>query len=261
MTAQRLDRVGLNVGSVTDALRFYEEALGFTASPVRADPACAALLGVRTVQTARLQRGAQVIELTQCDPPGAPYPEGSHSNDAWFQHCALVTGDMASAYARLCAFPFTPISRHGPVLLPGGITAFKFRDPDGHPLELIQFPRSDPLTEGGIDHSAIAVADVARSVAFYAGELGLVETARQVNKGPAQDALDGLDGVSVDVVALMAQVPAPHLELLCYRTPRGRSAGDRDASAIAASRLVFSVGTGPLLLRRDPDGHLVVLEG
>ena len=47
-------------------------------------------------------------------------------------------------YARLSAHAgWTTISTDGPQLLPassGGVTAYKFRDPEGHPLELIAFP-------------------------------------------------------------------------------------------------------------------------
>ena len=128
---------------------------------------------------------------------------------------------MAAAYRRLQTHNVTPISRHGPQTLPGGVIAFKFRDPDHHPLELIQFPTADPVTAHGIDHSAISVADADRSIAFYAAALGLAVTARQVNTGPAQDALDNLDAVTVDVVALSPAIRSPHLELLAYRAPCG----------------------------------------
>ena len=263
MRALRLDRVALNVGNLADAIGFYEAALGFRAGPiVEAGAATTAMLGARSVRASRLQRGAQILELTQCEPPGAPYPPDSNGNDLWFQHCALVTSDMRAAYARLCRHAFTPISQSGPQTLPGGIAAFKFRDPDGHPLELIAFPSPDPRTADGIDHSAISVADPARSIAFYAA-LGLAERSRQVNTGAAQDALDGLAGVSVDVIALAPESPAPHLELLGYRMPHGRPATPSGPSDITSSRLVFGVAepasAGTLL--RDPDGHGVVLEG
>ena len=173
----------------------------------------------------------------------------------------MVTDDIATAYARLRTAAFSPISAHGPQALPGGIVAFKFRDPDGHPLELIQLPAGDPATSGGIDHSAISVSDVARSVAFYASALGLVERARQVNTGPDQDALDGLQGVTVDVVALAPEVAAPHVELLGYRAPLGRAAPAGLLSDIAASRLVFAGDTvvGGRVLR-DPDGHVLIVK-
>ncbi len=273
-TALRLDRIGINVSDLAAATAFYIAALGFEASPaVDADSRLAGLIGARALRTVLLRRGQQRLELALVDPPGAPYPADSRSNDLWFQHCALVTDNIEAAHARLSRCPFTPISRRGPQALPGGIVAFKFRDPDGHPLELIQFPRPDPRTEGGIDHSAISVADAERSIAFYSEQLGLSVQSRQVNRGPAQDDLDSLKDVAVDVVALAAASPAPHVELLGYRAPRGRASPMSGLSAIAASRLIFAadaldgrdgvvtLGDGArVCMIRDPDGHALLLE-
>ena len=117
-----------------------------------------------------------------------------------------------------------------PVTLPisaGGVTAVKFRDPEGHPLEFLQFPRgANPDWNGsgimGIDHSAISVSDVAASRRFYA-RLGLSEAGATVNQGPTQDALDGLDGVEVEVVPMNPADKPPHVEMLGYRHPIGRA--------------------------------------
>ena len=259
-----LHRIALNVGALAAAARFYCEALGFVvARPEMPDAALARVLGVRAVRTVHLRRGAQLLELSVCQPAGAAMPAGGHANDAWFQHCALVTDDIGSAYEKLRGFAFTPISRNGPQTLPGGVSAFKFRDPEGHPLELIAFPTPDPATAGGIDHSAICVADPARSIAFYTARLGLAVRQRQVNEGPAQDALDDLSRTTVDVIAMAGPVPGPHVELLHYRTPQG-GAGVAHPNDIAASRLVFC-GAAPqpdaeLDLLHDPDGHAVLLD-
>ena len=242
MRALRLLRVSRTVGDLLRATAFYQDALGFMAAPAcDADPALAGLLGAGRLRTVQLRRGNQSLELAAFDPAGAAYPHDSRSNDLWFQHLALVVDDMDAAYAQLGRYPFTAISRGGPQILPGGIAAFKFRDADGHPLELIQFPTPNPITAGGIDHSAICVADTARSIAFYAGVLGLRVASQQVNAGPAQDALDGLAGTSVDVAALASDQAAPHVELLGYRTPPGRPAPPRQQADLAASRLVFLV--------------------
>ena len=219
-----LDRISLNVRDLDAATLLYASHLGFEPdAPTELDPALARLLGARRVRTVRMRRGRQTLELTQTDPPGAPYLDAAEhagrANDPWFQHCALVTDDMAGAYERVRTGPFTPISRDGPQALPGGIVAYKFRDPDGHPLELIAFPHGNPHTARGIDHTAIAVADPHASIAFYTGGLGLAVQARQINTGPAQDALDGLERVVVDVIALAPPEPAPHVELLGYRSP------------------------------------------
>ena len=270
----RLLHVGLNVAGLPDAAAFYEGALGFTAGPAAAwDPALARLFGAKAAQSLVLARGGPAIELTAFDPPGAPYPAGSRSNDLWFQHCALPVADMGAAYARLLGFPVTPISRRGPERLPpgaGSVTAFKFRDPEGHPLELIHFPARPGAAEG-IDHSALAVADAAQSVAFYAG-LGLRVGSQGLNTGPEQDALDGLDGAAVDVVALLTESAGPHVELLGYRAPAGRAAAGCGPTGIASSRLVMAAtGLAALpdavtlrdgcraALLRDPDGHVLLL--
>ena len=74
---------------------------------------------------------------------GHPYPENATAADLCFQHFALVTRDAAAAWERARAHGATPISIGGPVTLPasaGGVTAVKFRDPEGHPLEFLQFP-------------------------------------------------------------------------------------------------------------------------
>ena len=272
LQAVRLLHVGLTVAALGPAAAFYV-ALGFTAdAATQADPALARLLGAERIAVQRLRRGGQALELAAFDPPGAAYPPGSRSDDLWFQHCALPVADMEAAVARLPGH--VAISRGGPQRLPeraGGVAAYKFRDPDGHPLELIQFPQ--PRGAGdGIDHSAIGVADAGRSIAFYRGTLGMKLGSRAVNAGPEQDALDGLDGVAVDVVALLPEHPAPHVELLGYRTPRGRAALALRPADIAATRLALQVrglaahpgaallanGARAALLH-DPDGHALLL--
>ena len=170
---------------------------------------------------------------------------------------------MDAAVARLAATDgWRPISTHGPERLPpntGSVTAFKFRAPEGHPLEFIETPDDTARTLfERIDHSAISVTDVERSIAFYE-RLGMVVAARSLNTGIEQSRLDGIDGATVDVVGLRTPLGrAPHVELLGYRGPREqeRSSVDDDV----ATRLVFaaSVATGaPPTARRwsDPDGH------
>jgi catechol 2,3-dioxygenase-like lactoylglutathione lyase family enzyme len=263
--------ISISVRDLAAMERFYTEALGFerVTAPAPADPALAALLGATSLHILPMQRGRQTLELWQCDPPGTAYPTGSRANDLWFQHCALATDDIEAAYARLRNHRFTPISRNGPQPLPGGIVAFKFRDPESHPLELIQFPQANPATAYGIDHSAIVVADAARSIAFYADTLGLAVTARQRNQGAEQDALDALDGAIADVIALTPACPSPHVELLAYSAPPGRPAPPMRP---APSRLIFTADALPghlpcIVLRdgrtaaatQDPDGHAVLI--
>ena len=267
MTA--IARTSLTSADPAALARFYEAAFGFAPTGiVRREASCYGVAGEASIHVLRL--GAQEIELVGFDHPGAPYPAGSSSHDVWFQHLALVTPDIAAARARLGGIPgWRAITSGGePVRLPassGGVAAFKFRDPEGHPLELLAFPPDrvpeiwrSPMVAGpciGIDHSAIVVTDADRSLAFYE-TLGLRAGARSLNQGPAQEALDGADGVVVGVTGLSAGNAPPHLELLAYRSPSVRP-GAVAPNDVACTRTVLE-GGGTVLA--DPDGHRLVAD-
>ncbi|MCI9880282.1 VOC family protein [Methylobacterium goesingense] len=215
-----------------------------------------------------LRLGAQHVDLVGFDRPGRPYPDDVPGWSPLFQHIAIVVSDMAAAFARLSATPgWRPISTAGPERLPaasGGVSAFKFRDPEGHPLEFLEFPldgipdawrRAGPDPCLGIDHSALSVADTAASLAFYEA-LGFTMGARSTNVGPEQARLDRVPDPHVTVTGLHPPgAPTPHVELLDYagKFPRGGQAcGDHD---IAATVLVFAGAGGVPRQIRDPDGH------
>jgi catechol 2,3-dioxygenase-like lactoylglutathione lyase family enzyme len=260
----RLLRVARNVTELAGATLFYQ-ALGFvTAEAPRHDAALAAVLGVSRALSQRLRLGAQQLELTQLSPQGAAYPPGLGSGDAAFQHIAIVTRDIFALQQLALRAGAVPISHEGPQTLPkasGGVIAWKFRDPDGHPLELLQMPDapSTAALTSGYDHSAIGVTDVARSIGFYQA-LGLALGHRHVNRGPAQARLDGLQRGMVDVVAMLPHGAPPHLELLGYPGTI-LPAVPMVLADIAADRLVFAGAPGELVLRRDPDGHVLLLDG
>jgi len=290
MTVLRLLRISLNVGDLRRAIAFYRDALGFAvAAEQDANPDWARLIAGTEARcrTARLRLGRQELELVAWDPPGTKYPPDSTAADLWFQHVAIVTNDIEAAYQRLQQHGMTPITRGGPQNLPpaaGAVVAYKFRDPDMHPLELIYFPpgAGDPAWQSaaggptiGIDHSALSVSNAEHSLAFY-GRLGLGVRSRQINSGPEQDRLDRLSNVALDVIGLSpATSITPHVELLCYQAPRGRAFDpNRSGRDIAASRLIFQVEDAGVLqasgvsaeakeepgaLILDPDGHAIML--
>ena len=76
---------------------------------------------------------------------------------------------------------------------------------------------------------------------------------RTINQGPTQDALDGLDGVQVDVVPMNPNHKPPHIEMLGYRHPIGSSLRPLAANDVAATRIVWRSDDDALI--RDPDGH------
>jgi catechol 2,3-dioxygenase-like lactoylglutathione lyase family enzyme len=302
----RIARVSFTTAEPAACSAFFREALGFQDIGIeeRAGEAFGRLMGLpgARAQIRLLCLGQQEVELVAFAEKGRSYPPGSTSSDPWFQHIAIVVSDMRAAYTRLAARPgWTPISTSGPQRLPdssGGVTAFKFRGPEGHPLELIAFPpgrtpkvwqaprSADPCL--GIDHSAIVVSSSAASVAFYQ-RLGFSLAARSLNHGTEQEKLDAISGAEVEVTRLhhAGKYAPPQLELLCYRTPslRRSSTVDQCSNDIATTRLLLDAGPGitlaPILasldmrlvsdgavavgnrhqavLLRDPDAHHLML--
>ena len=260
---ERLDRIVLNSADADRLAAFFVQALGFERTGITPDGIAIAL-------------GTSRIDLREVGPSAPAYPADVPGWNPLFQHCAIVVTDMTRAMQVLeRAAGWHAITRGGPQRLPanaGGVTAFKFRDPEGHPLELLAFPDRSGSDAGSpfvrVDHSAISVADVERSVAFYA-DLGLAPSGRTLNVGPAQESLDDVDGACVDVVPLALPSGAnPHVELLGYRGHDDRPRDVADVDSIAATRLVFARARdaasaqdepGSRLLR-DPDGHLIVIE-
>jgi catechol 2,3-dioxygenase-like lactoylglutathione lyase family enzyme len=249
--------IARNVANLAAMQNFYENALGFqTIEVIENDSALAALLGAETVKRAILQLGATRLDLTQTHPihPAANY----QGNETAFQHIAITTSNIAAAHTHILANGALPISTHGPQQLPksaGGVIAFKFRDPEGHPLELLQFPEPKPA---GYDHSAISVANISASINFYA-KLGFRETAHGINTGPSQDALDGLIHVTADIIALSPAQSTPHLELLHYRSPAPVISPRLPALSLAADRIILKSSNKITKLLHDPDGHAIIL--
>ena len=196
---------------------------------------------------------------------------------------AIVVNDMRHAYQRVMANQrFRPISRDGPVRLPDnsvGVTAFKFRDHDGHPLELLVFPEGRVPREWrsvngtgpflGVDHTAIAVRDTARSARFFGSVFGFSTGSRTENRGPEQADLDDVDDVHVSVTSLAPDLPAPRMELLHYhvgtRRPIPHDTASNDIAATHSVIRVASLGVTAAALARYgtplTDDDLMILHG
>ena len=98
------------------------------------------------MRVVRLRLGDERLELTEyLAPRGRPMPPTRAATTAGSSTSRSSCRDMDRAYARLREHGVAHAST-GPQRLPdwnpgaGGIQAFYFRDPDGHFLEILQFP-------------------------------------------------------------------------------------------------------------------------
>jgi catechol 2,3-dioxygenase-like lactoylglutathione lyase family enzyme len=302
-----VDSIGLTVSDLDRSVEFYTRVLRFQkVSEIEVDgdgyERLEGVFGLR-MRIARMRLGEEYIELTEfLAPKGRPAPVDSRSNDRWFQHVAIIVSNMDRAYRWLREHKVQHASS-GPQLLPawnknaGGIRAFYFRDPDGHPLEILWFPadKGNPKwhlpTENlflGIDHTAIVISDTEASLQFYRDRLGMDVAGESENYGPEQERLNNVFGARLRITALRAGA-GPGIEFLEYLAPRdGRAfpqeekandlihwqtrflgtSADEAARALRDSRSAFvspgavdlpdsKAGFRKALLIRDPDGHAI----
>ncbi len=246
------------------------------------------------MRVVRMKLGDESIEMTEyLAPRGRAIPTDSQSNDQWFQHIAIITSDMDRAYQWLREHRVIHAST-SPQRLPdwnknaGGIKAFYFKDPDGHVLEILQFPdgkgddkwhqlarRDAGRMFLGIDHTAVVVDDTERSLAFYRDVLGMRVAGESENYGIEQERLNNVFGAHLRITAVRAE-RGPGIEFLEYLAPRtGRltpkdtksndivhwqtklvtSDLDRIAALLRKQRFDF-VSTGVIGLRESPLGFI-----
>jgi catechol 2,3-dioxygenase-like lactoylglutathione lyase family enzyme len=245
----RVESVGMTVSDLERAVAFYTGVLPFEKlSEAELEGAeLEALEGVfgAHVRVARLRLGHETLELTEyLAPRGHPIPADSRSNDHWFQHVALVVSNMDRAYALLRSHQVEHASS-APQRLPdwnpkaGGIRAFYFKDPDGHTLEILEFPpgKGDPRWQAkgerlflGIDHTAIVVSDTDASLRFWRDVLGLAVAGESENWGTEQEHLNNVFGAHLRITTLRAPA-GPGVELLEYLSPRDGRPRPADAHA------------------------------
>jgi catechol 2,3-dioxygenase-like lactoylglutathione lyase family enzyme len=195
------------------------------------------VFGVR-MRIVRMRLGDEFVELTEyLAPQGRPIPADARSNDHAFQHIAIIVSNMDKAYQWLRKHKVTHAST-GPQRLPdwnknaGGIKAFYFKDPDGHALEILEFPadKGNPKWHKlaaanpnklflGIDHTAIVVSDTDASLKFYRDVLGLKVVGASENYGIEQERLNNVFGARLRITALRAE-SGPGIEFLEYLAPR-----------------------------------------
>ena len=306
---QAVAMVGFTVSDMDRSIEFYTRVLDFekVSDDEVLGPAYEELSGVfgARLRVVRLRLGDEYLQLTEyLTPRGRPVPLDSRSNDRWFQHVAIIVSDMDRAYRRLRRFKVQHAST-APQVLPAtipqaaGIRAFYFKDPDGHPLEVLQFPpdKGDSRWHQpgdrlflGIDHTAIVVRSTKASVAFYRDVLGFGVTGESTNYGTEQEHLNNVQGARLRITGMRAS-RGPGIEFLEYLAPTdGRAyppdahpndlvhwqttvlVSDAEAAAAVVRRGRFrllsprpvelpdtTLGFTEGVLVRDPDGHVVQL--
>src|SRR5437667_7652044 len=308
--AQGVDAIGTTVSDMDRAVDFYSKVLTFqkvSDTEVTGDDYehLEGVFGLR-MRVVRMRLGDEFIELTEyLAPKGRAIPADSRSNDRWFQHIAIIVSDMEKAYAQLRQAKVQHASS-GPQRLPdwnknaAGISAFYFKDPDEHPVEVLQFPpdkgpekwhRPTGKLFLGIDHTAIVVWDTEGSLKFYRDLLGMRVAGESENYGTEQEHLNNVFGAHLRITALRAN-SGPGIELLEYLAPRdGRpfptdehandivhrhtilstSGADAAAHQLQVSKVNFvssgvvanqneQLGFRKAFLARDPDGHAIEIE-
>ncbi|BFU95643.1 MAG: hypothetical protein NTNFB02_23650 [Nitrospira sp.] len=307
---QAVASIGFTVSDMERSVAFYRDVLTFEpVSDVEVDgPEYDQLYGIFGVRArvVRMQLGKQQIELTQfISPPDLrQIPMPSYSHDLWFQHFAIVVRDMEAAWSELRRHYVRQISPR-PQTIPNsnppaaGIKAIKFRDPDGHNLELLWFPdgKGNPIWKNpgsnlflGIDHTAMTVRSTESSAKFYRDLLGMTVAEGTINMGTTQQYLDSLPGARTRVTGLGSKLGQPGLEFLEYELPAaGRPfptdsrptdlwhwqttlvVSDVEAAAVTLRDMApfvsigvvtvpdKSLGFAKRLLIRDPDGHALQL--
>src|SRR5438874_6513308 len=235
---QGVDAMGITVTDMDRAVDFYSKVLTFqkVSDAEVAGESYEHLEGVfgLRMRVVRLRLGDEFIELTEyLAPRERPIPPDARSNDRSFQHVAIIVSDMDRAYQRLRQNK-AEYASSGPQRLPdwnrnaAGIEAFYFKDPDGHPLEILHFPPDKGQDKWrhsgnnlflGIDHTAIVVGDTEDSLKFYRDLLGMRVVGESENYGTEQEHLNNVFGAHLRITALRG-ASGPGIELLEYLAPR-----------------------------------------
>jgi catechol 2,3-dioxygenase-like lactoylglutathione lyase family enzyme len=240
---QSVEKVTITVSDADKVKSFYVDAFGAKEikTTVYKNNELGQLFNIgdatTQVKTVLLQIGDEYVELQSFKGKNirlSSIPEDSKSNDLWFQHIAIVVPNMQRAFEAIhqkMAVYVSTAPQTLPAYLPAaaGISAFYFRDPDGHNLEVINFPKGKgnpkwqadtTLTFAGIDHTAIGVSNTDAQYRFYKDILGMNIGGHSENYGTEQEHLNQVFGARLWITGMQAP-KGFGIEFLQYLAPPG----------------------------------------
>ena len=296
--ARTVGGLAITVRDVDRSVDFYSRALLFEkVSDVQTAGAdVARLFGVSgpRVRVVTMRLGAERLELVEDrgrvsrqTPAEAPRDERA------VERIALAVNDIeqASLWLQRQHVQGTRASAPDVTQNTTGVRALSFEDPDGHALEIVEYPagqgdarwqRPTDRVFLGIDHAALVVGDTDESLRFYRDTLGLRVTARRESDAPEPSSA-GTTGRSR--ITTLRGGGGPAIELFESPAPRdARPASQRGSrqtlvvttdaklpvagagwsSAENERGKIVSIADATLGFRRgvtalDPDGHRVQL--
>lgn len=297
--ARAVGGLAITVRDVDRSVDFYSRALLFEkVSDVRTSGAdVARLFGVSGPQlrVVTMRLGAERLELVEDrgrvsrqTPAEAPRDERAVAR------IALAVNDIEQASLWLQrqhvqGTPGAPVSdvRQNTT----GVRAVSFEDPDGHALEIVEYPagqgdarwqRPTDRVFLGIDHAALVVGDTDESLRFYRDTLGLRVTARRESDAPeppsagtaGRSRITTLRGGGGPAIELFESLAPRDARPVSHRGSRQTLVVTTDAklpvagvgwsSAANERGKIVSIADATLGFRRgatavDPDGHRVQL--
>lgn len=296
--ARTVGGLAITVRDVDRSVDFYSRALLFEkVSDVQTSGAdVARLFGVSgpRVRVVTMRLGAERLELVEDRGRVSRQPPAEAARDgSAVARIALAVNDIeqASLWLQRQHVQGTPEASADARQNTTGVRALSFEDPDGHALEIVEYPagqgdarwqRPTDRVFLGIDHAALVVGDTDESLRFYRDTLGLRVTARRESDAPEPSSA-GTTGRSR--ITTLRGGGGPAIELFESPAPRdARPASQRGSrqtlvvttdaklpvagagwsSAENERGKIVSIADATLGFRRgvtalDPDGHRVQL--
>jgi catechol 2,3-dioxygenase-like lactoylglutathione lyase family enzyme len=228
-----LQHVAIGVSDIDRSLLFYREILGFknvlldvTYRDLTMGQVIGRSVGVRIIMLEN-DLGGGAIKLVKLLPHHEDHmghksrliSSGRRWGDAGHLEVAVEVSDVERTYAEFkkkrLEFALSPQHWHIPDKL--GATYFYLRDPDGVLVEVIDGPRKKEFADFSgvfaLNHTAIGVTNMKRSLAFYSGILGFEVLIDVEGTWPGEEVIVG-ESIEQRIVMLGSPNGGARIELI-----------------------------------------------